>query len=168
MKHDEKNAAAAPEVTPELSSPEQTFGSFLLEDKPLQDERGGLPPLSPPAVPVDLYERPTPVAVHVFSYPFYISSPLSTADGRTLYKVTTQAEPDVALGVHPGESFAEEVVLLRTFPAASPEEALAIFRNILTAARHQHQDSRGEGCWFLTSLELIDAIAAAVLPEASA
>lgn len=99
--------------------------------------------------------------VYVYSYSLYLNAPVSPQDGRTLFKVgashsNTQGRVESQQNSTP---VPDDITLLRIFECSDAIKEEKKFHRILSAAGHLHQSNHGGKEWFLTSLELIDAIA---------
>lgn len=99
--------------------------------------------------------------VYVYSYPLYLENPISPHDGRTLYKVgasSTSAGKRVQSQAEK-TPVPEDIKLLRVFECSDAIKEERKFHRILTSAGHHHDSNHGGIEWFLTRVELIDAIA---------
>lgn len=99
--------------------------------------------------------------VYVYSYPLYLNNHISPADGRTLYKVGASS---LSIGERVESQSSktpvpEDIQLLRAFECSDAIKEERKFHRILTAAGHHHESNHGGVEWFLTRLEMIDAIA---------
>lgn len=99
--------------------------------------------------------------VYVYSYPLYLTNLISPNDQRTLYKVGASA---VSAGGRVKDQATktpvpEDITLLRVFECSDAIKEERKFHRILTAAGHHHDSNHGGVEWFLTRLEMIDAIA---------
>lgn len=99
--------------------------------------------------------------VYVYSYPLYLNNHISPADGRTLYKVGASS---LSMGDRVNHQASktpvpEDIQLLRAFECSDAIKEERKFHRILTAAGHHHESNHGGIEWFLTRLEMVDAIA---------
>ncbi len=102
--------------------------------------------------------------VYVYSYPLYLDNPVDPVGERTLFKVGASAKS--VAGRLASQSrhteIPEEIQLLRVYPCGNAFEVESKFHEILSAAGHWHSQTNGGAEWFLTKLELLDAIASAL------
>lgn len=99
--------------------------------------------------------------VYVYSYPLYLSYPISPLDSRTLYKIGA-SQSGVLRRIERQRrqtEVPEDLKTLRVYLTQNAFEVEEKIHKILTAAHHHHQTLSGGTEWFLTSLGLIDTIA---------
>jgi hypothetical protein len=101
--------------------------------------------------------------VYVFALPHYLRHPYDEDTGNTLFKVgMSGGVVGRFLGQTRTTALPEDPILLRVYRAENPGEEEKRFHRLLKAARQTRESGGSAGReWFLTSLTLLDEIAAA-------
>lgn len=105
--------------------------------------------------------------IYVYSYPAYLSPPMMDESNRTLYKVGA-SETGIEARVNRQRrqtEVPEDLVLIRAWKSQSPFQDEEKVHAILHAAGHHHKTKNGGNEWFRTSLDLVDAVIAALSLE---
>lgn len=145
------NTHAAPETTSpsRQDTPQQPQNTFQAQQ----------PILSSSTVTTPI--TPSSPGVYVYTYSLYLDNPISPEDGRTLFKIgASHVDVHQRLAAQKNQTpVPDDMQTLRIFSCGDAIKEEQKFHRILTAAVHHHDNPRAGTEWFLTRLELIDAIA---------